>query len=69
MALKEIELLNRSININDYDYMTKEERNEILYAMGQIDFSIKRGIFNNTDIYYNQINKILAKIDERKHTN
>ena len=69
MELQEIELLNRSININDYDYMTEEEKKEMLYAMGQIDFSIKRVVFNNTDIYYNQINKILAKIDERKHTN
>lgn len=68
MALKEIELLNRSININDYDYMTEEEKNEMLYAMGQIDFSISRGVFNNTDIYYKQINEMLAKIDERKHT-
>ena len=68
MALKEIELLNRSININDYDYMTEEEKNEMFYAMRQIDFSISRGVFNNTDIYYKQINEIFGKIDKRKHT-
>lgn len=69
MALQEIKLLNRYININDYDYMTEEEKNEMLYAMCQIDFSISRGVFNNTDIYYKQINEILAKVDGRKHTN
>lgn len=57
------------ININDYDYMTEEEKNEMLYALEQIDFIIRRGVFNNTDIYENKINEILAKVDERKHTN